>query len=184
MEKLDNFFEKVNGSYFGIISFLVSGVCIIIAQILYMEADPSFSMSTNFVSDLGTGPHGSYIIFSSGMILTGALIMPFYIYIGWYLQKAENLNLLRVAMIMGVISSIGIILVVSSENLLESPISNKNSLITIATSFFPFGSIVSPLLASMLMKNGIDWQNIYYFLFSIAALTVILYSSLYRYLKK
>ncbi len=111
MERLDKFYKKINGSYFGIISFLVSGVSITIAQILYMIADPSFSMSTNFVSDLGTGPNASNIVFSIDMILTGALIMPFYVYIGWYLQKGENLKTFKTSMIMGLIGTIGLILV-------------------------------------------------------------------------
>jgi hypothetical membrane protein len=111
MEKLDNFYEKLNGSYFGIISFLVSLVSVTTAQILYMEADPSFSMNTNFVSDLGTGPNGSDIIFSIGMILTGTLIMPFYVYIGWNLQKGEAWDFINIGMIMGLIGSLGMILV-------------------------------------------------------------------------
>jgi len=111
MKKLDKFYEKINGSYFGIIALLIWIVSITIAQILYMEADPSFSISTNFISDLGTGPNGSDIVFSIGMILTGVSIMPFYVYIGWYLQKGENLNSLRIGMIAGLIGSIGMMLV-------------------------------------------------------------------------
>ena len=111
MEKLDKFYEKIDGSYFGIIAFLISAISVTIAQMLYMETDPSFSMSTNFISDLGTGPNGSDIVFNIGMILAGFFYIPFYVYIGWYLQKRENMNSLRMGMIAGLIGSIGMILV-------------------------------------------------------------------------
>lgn len=73
---------------------------------------------------------------------------------------------------------LGIILVIVSENLLESPITNKDRLITIATSFFPLGSIVFPLITSALVKNGYDWKYLYYVLFSMVVLMIILYSTL------
>ena len=59
MEKLDKFYERINGSFFGIIAFLISGISIIFAQILYIEVDPSFNMSTNFISDLGVSCNGN-----------------------------------------------------------------------------------------------------------------------------
>ena len=111
MDILDTFYEKINGSYFGIITFLISGISVTIAQMLYMEADPSFNISTNFISDLGAGPNGSDIVFNIGMILLGFFSIPFYVYIGWYLQKRENMNSLRIGMIAGLLGSIGMVLV-------------------------------------------------------------------------
>lgn len=74
----------------------------------------------------------------------------------------------------------GIILVLSSENLLESPIANKDRLISIATSFYPLGSIVSSLIASSLVKNGYNWKYLYYVLAFMAVLAVILYLTIGR----
>jgi len=111
MEKLDKFYKKINGNYFGLISVFIAAISITVAQLLYMAVDPTFSITTNFISDLGTGPNGSDIVFSIAMILTGVLIMPFYVYIGWYLQKRENQNSLRIGMIAGLIGSIGMMLV-------------------------------------------------------------------------
>ncbi|MFX1445552.1 MAG: DUF998 domain-containing protein [Promethearchaeota archaeon] len=111
MEKLDKIYEKVNGSYFGIIGFIISFFSILIAQILYMEVDPSFSVTTNFISDLGNGPNGSDIVFNTGMILHGIFNIPFYTYLGWYLFQRREDNSLRIGMIAGIIGSIGQILV-------------------------------------------------------------------------
>ena len=81
MEKLDRFYEKINGSYFGIIGFIISFVSVLTAQMLYMAVDPSFSGTTNFISDLGAGPNGSDIVFNTGMILYGSFNIPFYTYL-------------------------------------------------------------------------------------------------------
>ena len=110
MVKLDSFYEKVNGSYFGIIGFIISFVSVLIAQRLYMAVDPSFSGTTNFISDLGAGPNGSDIVFNTGMILYGIFLLPFYTYIGWYLSQRMDDNSLRIGMLAGVIGSIGQIL--------------------------------------------------------------------------
>jgi hypothetical protein len=45
------------------------------------------------------------------MILTGIIIMPFFIYIGWYLQKRQPHNIIKKGMVSGSIGSIGMILV-------------------------------------------------------------------------
>ena len=110
MEKLDRFYEKINGSYFGIIGFIISFISVLIAQMLYMAVDPSFSVTTNFISDLGAGPNGSDIVFNTGMILYGIFNIPFYTYLGWYLSQKRDDNSLRIGMIAGIIGSIGQIL--------------------------------------------------------------------------
>jgi len=111
MEKLDYFYEKINGYYFGIIAFLINLFSITIAQVLYIEAEPNFSMCSNFISDLGAGPNRSDIFFNIGLIFTGISIMPFFVYIGWYLQKRQTSNSIIIGMIAGLIGSIGMILV-------------------------------------------------------------------------
>jgi len=75
---------------------------------------------------------------------------------------------------------LGIIMVIASENLLESPVANKERLITISTSFSPLGSIVFPLIASALVKNGHDWKYLYYILLFMTVLVIILYLTINR----
>ena len=112
MEKLDRFYEKINGSYFGIAAFVISGIFLTISQMLYIAEDPSFSITTNFISDLGAGPNGADIAFSIGVIISGVFYIPFYIFLGRYLQKKDNnLNLLIKGMYGGLVSCIGFILV-------------------------------------------------------------------------
>ena len=112
MEKLDKFYKKINGNYFGLISVFVAAISITVAQLLYIAVDPTFSITTNFISDLGTGPNNSDVVFNIGMILTGIFFIPYFIYLGWYLQKKDKkMNLLIKGMIAGLIASIGLILV-------------------------------------------------------------------------
>ena len=111
MEKLDRFYEKINGSYFGIIGFIISFVSVLIAQMLYMAVDPSFSGTSNFISDLGIGPNGSDIVFNNGMILSGIFLILFYTYIGWYLQKNGSNYSIKLGILAGIVSSMGQILV-------------------------------------------------------------------------
>jgi len=112
MERLDKLYEKFNGNYFGIIAITSAAICIIIAYLLYTEADPNFSIASNFISDLGVGPNGSDVFFGLGMILLGTFIMPFFTYLGRYLQKRDNNpKPLRIGIFAGLIGSIGIVLV-------------------------------------------------------------------------
>lgn len=110
MEKLDKFYNKVNGSYFGIIAFLISTISVTIAQMLYMEIDPKFGITSNFISDLGVGPNGPDIVFNIGMILFGFFLIPFFSYVGWYLQKSDRNTPLKGGILAGLLSSIGQIL--------------------------------------------------------------------------
>lgn len=112
MEKLDKFYKKINGNYFGLISVFIAASSITVAQLLYMAVDPTFSITTNFISDLGAGPNNSDVVFNIGMILTGIFLIPYFTYLGWYLQKKDkNMNSLIKGMIAGLIASIGLILV-------------------------------------------------------------------------
>jgi len=112
MEKLDRFYEKINGSYFGIAAFVISVLFLTISQMLYIAEDPSFSITTNFISDLGARPNGADIAFSIGVIISGVLFIPFYLFLGRYLlKKGNNLSILIKGMYGGLIACIGSILV-------------------------------------------------------------------------
>ena len=83
-EKIDNFFEeiyeKIPGYYFGIIGLLLFLSSTFIAVIVYLSVNPTYSIFTNWISDLGTGPSGANIIFNTGWILSSVLILLFHIY--------------------------------------------------------------------------------------------------------
>ncbi|MFX1256909.1 MAG: DUF998 domain-containing protein [Promethearchaeota archaeon] len=78
-------------------------------------------MTTNYISDLGAGPNGSDIVFNIGVIIAGIFYIPFYVYIGRYLQKkSDNINFIKKGMIAGIIAAIAHIFIgifpLSSEN--------------------------------------------------------------------
>ena len=83
-EKIDNFFEeiyeKIPGYYFGIIGLLIYLSSTFIAVLAYLSVNPNYSIFTNWISDLGTGPNGSNIIFNTGWIISSGLILLFHVY--------------------------------------------------------------------------------------------------------
>ncbi|MFX1303195.1 MAG: DUF998 domain-containing protein, partial [Promethearchaeota archaeon] len=86
----DRFYEKIKGGYFAFLTLIAVGFGIFVALFIYLPVDPSYSIFSNYISDLGAGPIGSRIIFSIGMIL-GAIFMIFFIlYVSIYLKKKEE----------------------------------------------------------------------------------------------
>lgn len=110
MEKIDNFYKKINGSYFGFLGLAVSLICINISQMLFMTVDPTFNMFTNWLSDLGSGAYG--YIYNIGMIISSILFIFFFIYLIRYMQiKGGNKKITSIALIFALISEIGGILI-------------------------------------------------------------------------
>ncbi len=71
------FLKKIKSNYFGFFGIGVCLVLMLIAFNLYTTVDPSFSILSNFGSDLGVGPNGSNIVFRLAMILTGLIFVPY-----------------------------------------------------------------------------------------------------------
>ena len=112
MEKIDSFYERVNGSYFIFLGICLSILFNIIAVILYRQVDPTFNMFSNFISDLGDGPNNSNIVFNTGMIITGIFGIFIFLYLMRFLQHlGGNSRIIVGAFIMGFIASIGAIMV-------------------------------------------------------------------------
>jgi len=112
MEKLDRFYGRIKGSYFGFIGTGINLLGILIAITLFMQVDPTFNLFSNYISDLGDGPNHSDIVFNISVILTGIILWFFYLYLMRYLQKmGGNQNLTIISFISGFIASIGAILV-------------------------------------------------------------------------
>ena len=81
MENLNKFYEKFPGSYVAYIGFIFSVAFMSIAIILYN--DPSFSIFTHYISDLGASTRGSSALWNLSMILT----VPIRIIFGFYFLK-------------------------------------------------------------------------------------------------
>ena len=112
MGKIDKFYEKFNGSYFAFIGVGVSLVSIFIAIGLYMIADPTFSLFTHFLSDLGDGRNYSNVVFNISRILDGVILLFFYLYLSRYLYNKEvSKRLTWISFIGGSIYTTGLILV-------------------------------------------------------------------------
>jgi hypothetical membrane protein len=91
MEKIDRFYRKFNGSYFFFISVAISIVSIVISIALYTAGGASYSILTNFISDLGaiSAPNNAFIVFSIGLIVQ-SIIYPFgALFLVLYFQKKE-----------------------------------------------------------------------------------------------
>jgi len=70
---------------------------------------------------------------------------------------------------------LGAAMVIASDFLLRSPVKNDDRLITIASSFLPAGFITGLLVSPAIIKNGLDWKNIYILLVAIITMTLVLY---------
>ena len=74
IENLDNFFRRYNGSYYFFIAIILSVSTTIISIIFYTQIDPTFTIVTHYVSDLGSPPIGaqegklypSAVVFNTG----------------------------------------------------------------------------------------------------------------------
>ena len=102
IELFDKLFNRIHGGVFGLLSVII-GVC---GDILAASVFPGYSIFSNMISELGTGPGA--IFFNVGVFLAGFLAVPYLIYLGKVTLENENGNktLLRIGIVASVISSI------------------------------------------------------------------------------
>ncbi len=102
IELLEKLYNRIHGGVFGLLSVIV-GVC---GDILAASLFPGYSIFSNMISQLGTGPGAIY--FNIGVFLAGFLAVPYVIYLGKISLEHENGNkaFLKIAIIASVISSI------------------------------------------------------------------------------
>jgi hypothetical membrane protein len=74
----DKIYRKIPGEFFGILGSLLFALTIIISYVLYNLKNPSFNIFTNWVSDLGAGPNGASLVFNSGIVIVGIIIIFFH----------------------------------------------------------------------------------------------------------
>ncbi len=81
---------------------------VLIAIFLYLSVDPSFSLITHYLSDLGAGPNGSNFVFNIGMIITSIIMVAFYIHLSLILYMKKGYKfLIIISFCLGLISAIG-----------------------------------------------------------------------------
>ena len=81
-------------------------------MLLYILADPSFSVFTHYLSHLGIGPNGSDIVFNLGSMVSGIVMVFFFLNLSVFLIKKEVPKILvNLSFIFGLMSSIGIFLI-------------------------------------------------------------------------
>ncbi|MFX1591809.1 MAG: DUF998 domain-containing protein [Promethearchaeota archaeon] len=112
MEFLEKLYGKIRGAYFAFLTLLAVGFGIFVALIIYFPVDPTYSIFSNYISDLGAGPIGSTIVFSIGMILGAFFFIFLILYISRYLKNKEEKSQLRWGFqSTGVIAGIGLIMI-------------------------------------------------------------------------
>ncbi len=110
MEKLERFYEKFPGSYVALLTFIFALAFNLISIILYN--DPSYSLFTHYISDLGASTSGSVIFWSVNMIIAS----PLRVLIGFYLlgllgKRGANEKYIKITAYFIVIGAIGSIII-------------------------------------------------------------------------
>ena len=106
------FFEKINGAYFAILSILALLVGMMISLIFYLPFNPSFSIFTNYPCDLTAGPTEALIAISTGFILFAIFWFFLTLYIARDLKAQEvNDKMVTLFLITGIIAQAGFIII-------------------------------------------------------------------------
>jgi hypothetical protein len=89
VKNIDRFFDKVPGSYFGLASGLLSLLILVLATLLHSITEPITPFS-HFISSLGVGPNGARLVFSIGIPLSGAIAIPYFVYLSRFLWSKNS----------------------------------------------------------------------------------------------
>ncbi|MHA1438224.1 MAG: hypothetical protein ACTSPD_11655 [Promethearchaeota archaeon] len=145
-EKLETFFKKVNGGYFGILTSISGTITIVIAVILYSISIP-ISLQLHWISHLGAGPNGAQYIFTIGLIITAIFAIPFLLQLFLLLRENTDKHKLMwvCTFIIAMIAIAGLII-----NAIFNMRDNPNLHVTGSTTFF-FGGFFMIILCSLLM---------------------------------
>lgn len=107
---IKNFIQE-RGAYFGIVGFIAMSISVIVALFLYTSVNPTFNIVSNSISDLGTGPNMSNIVYNLGVIITGFCQILFYLSLVKFLQnKKANKFFIQITKLIFLISAIGLII--------------------------------------------------------------------------
>jgi hypothetical membrane protein len=104
-------FIYTNGGYFGILGLSSMSISVIIAHFLYSAVNPGFNTTSYAVSDLGTGPNMSNIVYNLGATFSGFCLAFLHLSLVSYLyEKKPHSYLVKITKLVSVISAIGLIL--------------------------------------------------------------------------
>jgi len=107
-QKIDNFYGRLNGSYYGFIAIVVSIISLGVAILLYIEVDPTFSFLTHYLSTIGASPTIAGEVYILGMVVTNVFRILFALFIIRFFQlKGAGLRITWTVFIISVITSIG-----------------------------------------------------------------------------
>jgi len=108
---------------------------------LYILGDSSFSVFTHYLSHLGIGPNGANFVFNFGSMISGIVLVFFFLNLSAYLIKKEVPKILvNLSFIAGFMASIGIFMVG------VFPSDESQFLHNFAASFFFLGGLSSCIL--------------------------------------
>lgn len=117
MNKKYIFFKRQNGIIYGSFAWIIAFCSFTIAIALFKKVDPSYSIFTHHLSDLGAGENFSDVVLFIGLVLTSIFQILFHISIGTTLkQKKSNLRLVKIAMGVAIIAFISLIMVIPSTS--------------------------------------------------------------------
>lgn len=120
MNLIKKFYERIKGkgSFFGLIGVLISLISILTSIFLYIQADPTFSFFTDFISFLGVGPNNSDLVFNVGVIISAPFMLVFYSYLAAFLMNRikDQKGILIIAIIAAGFNCIGNILLAVYTN--------------------------------------------------------------------
>ncbi|TFG30047.1 MAG: hypothetical protein EU532_01840 [Promethearchaeota archaeon] len=120
MENLDSFFKKFDGSYCMFIAIILALGTVITATLFYIQVDPTFTITTHYISHLGATPIGaqggqlyiSAVVFSIGMtILVIFRILALLFLVRYFQIRGSSRSLTKTGLILGIIPTIGSLIV-------------------------------------------------------------------------
>jgi len=108
-EKYEILFKRINRHYLRFIGLIIPLFTIITSVVIFALNDASFSLSTHYLSHLGGAPKGAGLLFNIGMMVSGLIMIFFFLNLSAFLRrKNANTLLIYSSFISGVISSFGI----------------------------------------------------------------------------
>ena len=101
-------FIRNRGAYFGIVGAISITISALISFLLHSSVNPSFNIISYAVSDLGTGPKISSVVYNLGLIIASFCQSALYISLIYYLHKKEgNVFLFKIIALASFFSIIG-----------------------------------------------------------------------------
>ncbi|MFX0048659.1 MAG: hypothetical protein ACFE8G_10890, partial [Candidatus Hermodarchaeota archaeon] len=180
-----NFFQD-RGEYFGVVGAIANGLSTILSLLIHSLIDSSFTIALHPISDLGTGPEISRIIYNVGLITISFFQYPLFLSVRNYLHKKEgNAFLIKIATLSALISTIShniLSLVPFERNVLDLYLIHGSAAAihyvggSIALVFYGFIEILTSKVSKILVTisfiagalYGILWMGyLFYFIIGI-----------------